>query len=172
MASTEMLPAKGTYTLIVFLSKEAQLKVRKLGTQRFPAGYYAYTGSALGTGASSLKQRVTRHLQKRKQKFWHIDFLLAHENATVTAVIAAQTSRKAECNMNLSVKKELGAKIPVVGFGASDCKQNCESHLLYFGEENIKSLVAALYADKLGSRPVVIDVPTQKPQISLNLCIK
>ncbi|NIR86672.1 GIY-YIG nuclease family protein [Candidatus Bathyarchaeota archaeon] len=132
MTSTGMLPAKGTYTLIVFLSKEARLNVGKLGIQRFPAGYHTYTGSALGTGASSLKQRVARHLQKRKQKFWHIDFLLDHENATVTAVIAAQTDRKAECNINRSVKKGLGAKIPVVGFGASDCKQNCESHLLFF----------------------------------------
>lgn len=157
MTSAEMLPAKGTYTLIVFLSKEARLKVGKLGIQRFPAGYYAYTGSALGTGVSSLKQRVKRHLQKRKQKFWHIDFLLAHENATITAVIAAQTGRKAECNVNLFVKKELGAEIPVMGFGASDCKQNCESHLLYFGEENIKSQVVALYADELGSIPIVVD---------------
>jgi Uri superfamily endonuclease len=132
MTSTEMLPAKGTYTLIVFLSKEARLKVGKLGIQRFPAGYYTYTGSALGTGASSLKQRLTRHLQKQKQKFWHIDFLLAHENATITDVIATQADGKVECNINRSVKKELGAKIPVVGFGASDCKQNCGSHLLFF----------------------------------------
>jgi len=132
LTSTETLPAKGTYTLIVFLSEEARWKVGKLGIQRFPAGYYTYTGSALGRGASSLKQRVTRHMQKRKQKFWHIDFLLAHENATVTAVIASQADRKAECNINRSVKKELGAKVPVVDFGASDCKQNCESHLLFF----------------------------------------
>jgi len=157
MALTEMLPSKGIYTLIVFLSKEAQFKVGKLGTQRFPAGYYAYTGSALGRGASNLKQRVTRHLQKRKRKFWHIDFLLAHENAAVIVVIADRTDRKAECNLNLFVRKELGAKIPVVGFGASDCKQNCESHLLYFGEENVKSRVVALYANVLRSRPLVID---------------
>jgi len=96
MTPTEMLPAKGIYTLIVFLSEETRLKVSKLGTHRFPVGYYTYTGSALGTGASSLKQRVTRHLKKRKQKFWHMDFLLVHKNATVTAVIAAQTDRKAE----------------------------------------------------------------------------
>jgi len=157
MTSTETLPAKGIYTLIVFLPKEARLKVGKLGTKRFPAGYYAYTGSALGKGSSSLKQRVTRHLNKRKQKFWHIDFLLAHENATVTAVIAAQTDGKAECNMNLSIKKKLRAKTPVMGFGASDCKQNCGSHLLYFGEENIKSQVAMLYANILRSRPFVVD---------------
>ncbi len=157
MTSTEMLPPSGIYTLIVFLSNEARLKVGKLGIQRFPAGYYTYTGSALGTGSSSLKQRVKRHLQKRKQKFWHIDFLLAHENAFVTALIATQAEKKAECNINYSVKKELRAKIPVVGFGASDCKQNCKSHLLYFGEENIKSQVSALYEDRLQSRPLIID---------------
>jgi len=66
MTSTEKLPTKGIYTLIVFLSSEAQLKVGKLGTHTFPAGYYTYTGSALGKGASSLKQRVTRHLKKTK----------------------------------------------------------------------------------------------------------
>jgi len=125
---------RGIYTLIVFLSNDIQLKIGKLGTQTFPAGYYTYTGSALGRGASNLKQRVTRHLKKQKQKFWHIDFLLAHENATVTAVIAVQTSRKLECKMNHCIIEELKTKIPVVGFGASDCKENCKSHLLFFSD--------------------------------------
>lgn len=158
MASTEKLPTKGIYTLIVFLSSGTQLKVGKLGTHTFPAGYYTYTGSALGKGASSLKQRVTRHLKKRKQKFWHIDFLLAHENATITAVIAVQTSRKLECKMNLYIKEELKPKIPVVDFGASDCKENCKSHLLYFNEENIKLKIKALYANKFMLKPIVIDL--------------
>jgi len=131
---TEKFPTRGIYTLIVFLSNDTQLKVGKLGPQTFPAGYYTYIGSALGKGASSLKQRVTRHLKKQKQKFWHIDFLLAHENATVTAVIAVQTSRKLECKMNHCIIEELKTKIPVVGFGASDCKENCKSHLLFFSD--------------------------------------
>jgi len=131
---TEKFPTKGIYTLIVFLSNNTQLKIGKLGTQTFPAGYYTYTGSALGRGASSLKQRVIRHLKKQKQKFWHIDFLLAHENATITAVIAVQTSRKLECKMNHCIIEKLKTKIPVVGFGASDCKENCKSHLLFFSD--------------------------------------
>jgi sugar fermentation stimulation protein A len=131
---TEKFPTKGIYTLIVFLSNDTQLKVGKLGTQTFPAGYYTYTGSALGRGASSLKQRVTRHLNKRKQQFWHIDFLLAHENATITTIIAVQTSRKLECKMNHCLIEELKTKIPVIGFGASDCKENCKSHLLFFSD--------------------------------------
>jgi Uri superfamily endonuclease len=131
---TEKFPTKGIYTLIVFLSNDTQLKVGKLGTQTFPAGYYTYTGSALGRGASSLKQRVTRHLNKQKQQFWHIDFLLAHENATITTIIAVQTSRKLECKMNHCLIEELKTKIPVMGFGASDCKENCKSHLLFFSD--------------------------------------
>jgi Uri superfamily endonuclease len=134
MASTEKLPTKGIYTLIVFLSNDTQLKVGRLGTHTFPAGYYTYTGSALGKGATSLKQRVTRHLKKQKQKLWHIDFLLVHENTTITTIIAVQTSRKLECRMNHCIIEELKPKIPVVGFGASDCKENCRSHLLFFSD--------------------------------------
>jgi len=123
---------RGVYTLIIFLSREACLRVGKLGAQRFPRGYYTYTGSALGLGASSLSRRVSRHLRKEKPKLWHIDFLLAHENATVIEVIAAQTNKKLECEMNRYIKREGKVKVPVVGFGASDCRENCESHLLYY----------------------------------------
>lgn len=146
----QALPTNGVYTLITFLSREVCLNVGKLGVQRFPKGYYTYTGSALGKGASNLRRRVSRHLRKEKRNFWHIDFLLANENVTITAVVAAQTSKKLECNINRYIKRKGGAKIPVKGFGASDCKENCKTHLLYFGEENIKSKIATLYAERLG----------------------
>ena len=149
---------KGTYTLVIFLSKEIRIKIGQLGVKIFPKGYYTYTGSALGTGASSLKRRVSRHLRKTgKKKHWHIDFLLAHRDATVTAVVAAQTDREMECELNCYIQKEEVARIPVLGFGSSDCKGNCKSHLLYFGEEDVEKKIAALYAEKLGFRPVVIE---------------
>ena len=157
MSSIETLPAKGIYTLILFLSRETRSNVGKLGVQNFPKGYYTYTGSALGKGAASLKQRVSRHLRKRKRSLWHIDFLLADENATVTAVVATQTSKKVECSMNRYIEREGMAKVPVKGFGSSDCKVNCESHLLYFGEENIKSKIATFYAKQFKSKPFTID---------------
>lgn len=157
MSSIETLPTKGIYTLIILLSRETRLKVGKLGMQKFPKGYYTYTGSALGKGATSLKRRVSRHLRKAKRNLWHIDFLLANENATTTAVVASQTSKKLECNMNRYIKREGKAKIPVKGFGSSDCKENCESHLLYFGEEEIKSKIPTFYAKQLKSKPFTID---------------
>jgi len=139
------LPTSGIYTLILFLSKQVTVDIGKLGKQRFPMGYYTYTGSALGKGASSLKHRIARHMRKEKRRFWHIDYLLADGNVSVEAVIAAETNEKMECKTNQHIKTMMGAKVPVKGFGASDCRKNCESHLLYFPEiENADCLVQEL----------------------------
>ena len=128
----QALPANGIYTLVISLSREICLSVGKLGQQRFPKGHYTYTGSALGKGALSLKRRISRHIQKEKRNFWHIDFLLDNENATVTTVVAAQTNEKLECNLNSYIRREGWAEILVEGFGASDCRENCGSHLLFY----------------------------------------
>jgi Uri superfamily endonuclease len=128
------LSTSGIYTLILFLPKEIELNIGKLGKKRFSAGYYTYTGSALGKGATSLKNRIARHLRKEKRKFWHIDYLLENESVSIEVVFAAETSEDIECNINNYITKIRGAKIQVHGFGASDCRKNCGSHLLYFPE--------------------------------------
>ena len=162
-----MLPQVGVYTLIIHLPANIRLKVGKLGEHQFPRGYYAYTGSALGFGASSLRKRVARHLQKKKHKFWHIDYLLARKDIVVIAIIAAQTNKRMECAINRHLKNEMTARIPVLGFGASDCKENCGSHLLYLGEKNVKQKIASLYNEKFGCKTVVVNFE-QKSQIHLH----
>jgi len=157
LLSVETLLVKGVYTLILFLPNEINLKVGKLGIQRFPRGYYTYTGSALGVGSSSLKHRVLRHLKKKKQKFWHIDFLLDHKNVYLTGLVAARINRRVECKINRYIKIKEKAKIPVPHFGASDCKKNCRSHLLYLSGENITQRIVTLYNEKLGIKPVTVD---------------
>ncbi len=132
MTSIEKFPTGGVYTLIIFLSREVYLNVGKLGVQKFPKGYYTYTGSALGNGATGLKRRISRHLRREKRPLWHIDFLLADENATITTVVAAQTNKKMECVMNRYIKENVETKISVNRFGASDCRKKCGSHLLFF----------------------------------------
>lgn len=124
----------GVYTLLLFLPKEVTLDIGKLGKQRFPSGHYTYTGSALGNGATCLKHRIARHLRKEKRKFWHIDYLLANENVSIEAVVATQTKEKMECNLNSYIKSIKGAEVPVNGFGASDCRKRCGTHLVYFPE--------------------------------------
>jgi Uri superfamily endonuclease len=128
------LPTNGIYILVLFLPREIELNIGKLGKKKFPKGYFTYTGSALGKGATNLRHRIARHLMKKKQKFWHIDYLLANENMSVEAVVAAETNKDVECTINNYIKKMEGAKIQVNAFGASDCRKDCESHLLYFPE--------------------------------------
>jgi len=157
-ALIEPHPVRGIYSLIIFLSKEIRVNVGQLGVKNFPRGYYTYTGSALGTGASSLKQRVSRHLRKTgKKKHWHIDFLLAHRHAAVTAVVAAEINREMECELNCYIKRRGGARIRASGFGSSDCQGNCQSHLLYFSENDVEKKIAKFYAEKFGSRLVVLE---------------
>ncbi|PVX26802.1 MAG: DUF123 domain-containing protein [Candidatus Bathyarchaeum sp.] len=153
------LSAGGVYILMLFLSKEVELTIGKLGKQRFSRGYYMYTGSALGKGATSLKHRIARHLRKEKRLFWHIDYFLADENVSVEAVIVAQTSKRLECNVNSHIKNMSAAKVLVNGFGASDCAKNCGSHLLYFPEiEDADCLVRGLveYLNSVGNVCVVV----------------
>jgi len=138
---------KGVYTLIIYVRKKIRLEVRKLGSLNFQEGYYAYTGSALGDGATNLRRRVERHLRKRKTRHWHIDYLLANKRATVVAVVAAESSVNKECQINNAIRNIEGATIPVVGFGASDCKRHCKSHLVHCGEESVEDKIVDAYTN-------------------------
>lgn len=130
--SVKNLSSRGIYTLTILLLKNTSLKIGKLGTHNFPKGYYTYTGSALSPAPSSLSSRVSRHLRKKKNKHWHIDYILSDPNSTIKAVVAVATSQRLECKLNQAVKDSVDGKILVNGFGASDCKENCGSHLLYY----------------------------------------
>ena len=80
-------PKKGVYT---FVLKLRQLNVKTgslLPERRLPAGYYAYTGSAMGDGAQSLKRRVQRRLRRRKRLKWHIDYLLKKKESSVEWIL-------------------------------------------------------------------------------------
>ncbi len=150
---------RGVYSLVIHVKRGLSIRVGALGPQRFPKGYYVYTGSALGPGG--LEARILRHMRLSRngvaysRPFWHIDFLLAHEKASLVAVVAAEILRKLECEVNQSIRDRIGAEIPVPGFGASDCRKNCESHLLFFRGEDVRSKVAGLYARKFGTERLV-----------------
>lgn len=128
------LATTGVYILFLHVSEETVLNVGGLGKQTFPKGYYTYTGSALGKGSTNLKHRLARHQRKQKQLFWHIDYLLANKNVTIAKTVAAETSKKLECTINRHLKTLADTEIPVNDFGASDCTNTCQSHLLYLPE--------------------------------------
>lgn len=121
-----------------------------MGWFTFQKGYYAYTGSALGDWTTSLRKRVARHVRKNKVNHWHIDFLLSHRNAGVVSVVAAESSMNIECQVNRLIKNIDGAEVSAEGFGASDCKQNCRSHLVYLSMESAKGRIIDTYRNLFG----------------------
>ena len=114
----------GAYHLIIHLAYDVSITVGKLGNFHFSAGYYVYTGSAL----RGLEVRILRHLQQEKRLHWHIDYLLQH--AKIIHIVKYQTKERLECYLNNQILMLPECKIPVKGFGSSDCK--CISHLAYF----------------------------------------
>jgi len=124
---------RGAYCLIIEVPEEREIVVGGLGSHRYQRGVYAYVGSAL----AGVEQRVRRHKSTIKKSRWHIDYLLA--NADIVATVAIPGERKeVECGIAQALQRCEGASIPVLGFGASDCR--CDSHLLYFGDLDPESV--------------------------------
>ncbi len=111
-----------TYQLHIAVSRPRILSIGRLGSFRFPAGHYLYTGSA----RRNLIARVRRHLSQDKNLRWHIDYLLTAHAVKVMDVTLLSDS---ECSLNQRVAGE----IIVPGFGASDCRAHCGSHLKWLG---------------------------------------
>jgi endonuclease-3 len=114
----------GTYTLLLELPEATTIAVGALGEHRFPAGWYAYTGSAFGSGGFG---RVDRHYElaagERETRHWHIDYLLGHPDSRIRGDV-----RTPETDIECAVAETLPDG-PIDGFGASDC--DCVSHLAY-----------------------------------------
>jgi Uri superfamily endonuclease len=111
-----------TYQLLIEVATPVRVCVGRLGTFDFPAGLYSYTGSAL----RNFEARVERHRSASKKMHWHIDYLLAAPGVKVREV---RRHGDAECVVN----QRIFGEIPVRGFGASDCRAGCCSHLKRLG---------------------------------------
>jgi len=122
-----MLPEEpGTYVLILRLPEQATIRVGKLGVFPFPAGWYAYVGSARGPGG--LAARVSRHCRRSKRHHWHIDYL--RPQSELIAVWYTLGPQKQECKWAEALSDLPDTSFPVSRFGASDC--HCSTHLIHF----------------------------------------
>lgn len=126
---------KGSYLLLITVGETANVEIGALDEIIFKAGSYVYIGSA----QSGLQARVSRHLGQDKRLHWHIDYLLARQEAEVKDVFAKKTKDKQEeCRLANKVS-EIGQ--PVKDFGCSDC--SCDSHLFRIeNESELKQLLA------------------------------
>lgn len=128
---------KGTYVLILRLNNDTDIIVGKLRGLKFEKGFYAYIGSALGTGGF---KRVTRHFNvasgKNHVRKWHIDYLSPHSE--VICAVLLPTDDAIEC----AIAKEFAEIFESInGFGCTDCA--CRSHLFFSGtnpENNVAEI--------------------------------
>jgi Uri superfamily endonuclease len=114
----------GTYILLFHMTKDSTLRVGKLGRFTFPAGYCLYVGSAMGRGGIS--GRLKHHLSPSEVLHWHIDYL---GKVASLEEIWYQESQARQEHCWATLLNTLGS-LPVVGFGASDCR--CQTHLFRF----------------------------------------
>lgn len=118
--------APGVYALVIIVPSEIALKTRGFESKLEP-GCYVYIGSARGPGG--LAARISRHLRLNKRIKWHIDHL-----TTKTAVIryvVFSLNISTECPLTPQLEL-LGFKHNIKGFGNTDCRARCTSHLLRF----------------------------------------
>ena len=116
----------GCYIFIGRLGSPAAVTIGALGLQRFPAGDYAYIGSARGPGG--LAARIAHHLRITDRPRWHLDYLrrvLLPAAVWFSTDLAADEHRWAEALGTIR-----GAAVCPPGFGSSDCP--CFTHLYHF----------------------------------------
>jgi Uri superfamily endonuclease len=116
----------GTYALWMPSVGGADIQIGRLGRLRTRPGAYVYVGSAGGPGG--LRARLSHHCRGAPHPRWHLDYLrtvllpqaawytpdpLPREHAWARLFAAAP-----------------GASIPLMRFGASDCR--CAAHLFFF----------------------------------------
>lgn len=111
-----------SYCLYIRVLRPCRIRAGRLVAVWLPAGWYVYTGSA----RRGLRARLERHLRRDKPRRWHVDWLLTRAAAEVAHVVV---DTRPECRLN----RAAGGSVPVAGFGASDCRAGCGSHLRYLG---------------------------------------
>ena len=121
-------PLPGVYALVIPVARDIGCRVGRLGDLKFGAGWYVYLGSAHGGGG--IRARVGRHASANKRHHWHVDYLLDH--ASIHEVWFSHTSRTREHDWVNYLLAVPGASVPFLGFGSSDCRFGCRSHLVRF----------------------------------------
>jgi Uri superfamily endonuclease len=122
----ELIPARGTYALLLSLSAPAAISVGRLGDHPIPRGFYLYIGSALGPGG--ILARLARHSLLEKKRHWHIDYL--RPAALLEQAWVMASNARAECHWAAAANGLPQSTTPMPGFGASDC--HCPAHLFHF----------------------------------------
>jgi len=134
--------------------------VGRLGVLHLKSGFYAYTGSARGTGGF---KRIDRHIDvlagRNTTRRWHIDYLLPE--TMFRCAVVSPTDQNLEC----TIAKGIGATCESIrGFGCTDC--SCVSHLHFAGESKYTQMLDVVRRahGSAGGDALVWREPGQKPK--------
>jgi Uri superfamily endonuclease len=117
---------RGSYILILHLEHTNTISVGKRRKWCFPAGYFAYVGSALGPGG--LASRLKHHICSTASPHWHIDYL--RPGTRLIELWISEFPGHLEHQWAAFLYQFHKTVRIFKGFGCSDCK--CPSHLFYF----------------------------------------
>ncbi len=120
---------RGSYLLILKLTKDRKIDIGKSGKVPFRKGFYVYVGSAM----VNLSKRIDRHKRLRKRHHWHIDDLRAV--AEFHSALAIRSSGRLECEIAKAMLEIAEWNVP--NFGSSDC--SCDTHLFGLKEDPLIS---------------------------------
>ena len=116
----------GSYVLVLRLLDPISLTIGKLGEFQFDAGWYHYSGSAMG----GLRGRISSHLKRGQRLHWHIDYLSSSiTDPVIEEIWWVEGSTRRECDWAKALGSLRRTRHLVDGFGSSDCR--CRSHLVY-----------------------------------------
>ena len=116
----------GSYALCLLVEQTVQIQVGNAGVFDFLPGIYIYAGSAQGPGGVSA--RLNHHLHLAKSPHWHLDWLRPYAKIILGYFVLAE--ERLECRWSKALSHLPGSRIPVAGFGASDCQNGCPAHLI------------------------------------------
>jgi len=113
----------GGYILVMKVSQSVEIQVGKLGTMILQPGTYYYGGSA----KRGINTRIQRHFDKKKNTYWHIDYISNHPAVEVQEAWCFPGFSTVE--HQLENQRSLSNDGILRGFGNGDCKVGCYSHL-------------------------------------------
>ena len=130
MSRTRVPPGtSGAYELHILVTDHVTIRLsRRTGKVGLPPGCYVYFGSA----KSGVHERIAHHRAvdrgERRGRHWHVDRLLELPAVRITRAVAHAGAD--ECELCLKRKRRGRFSVPVKGFGSTDCRAGCGSHLL------------------------------------------
>jgi sugar fermentation stimulation protein A len=108
---------------------------------RFNAGFYYYVGSS----QRSIQKRVLRHLRKRKNIHWHIDYLTSLNNIYIDRIfILPKMGKQIESKLAVQMENYFNLDTSIIGFGNTDDKLS-KTHLFYSKEKIDHNHLFSLY---------------------------